>query len=142
MRTVRELLAPLGVTEIFEVHSRAPLMKHPERAIEEALEADAVFVGTGDEGSDTCYVIDAAVRIEKGGKPTVLVISIPSFSELVASHSEMYGVPYLPFVIVGVHQENIPNVYIPAVKKIFNKMVKGLTTPSKELEANIPGEIT
>ena len=85
--------------------------------------------------------MDAAVRIEKGGKPTVLVVSIPAFSELVTSHSDMYGIPYLPFVIVGVHQENPPGIYQPAVRKIFNKMVKALTTSAKELEMNIPGEI-
>jgi len=30
------------------VHSKAPFMRHPDRAIEEALKADAVVAGTAD----------------------------------------------------------------------------------------------
>ena len=37
-----------GVKETFEVHSRAPFSKHPDRAIEEALKADVVFASTAD----------------------------------------------------------------------------------------------
>jgi len=79
------------------------------------------------------------VRIEKAGKPTVLLAG-PAFKEEVASHSKMYGIPYLPFVVIDYSQEVLP--LIPqAVEKVFDKMVKALTTSSKELETKIPGEI-
>lgn len=49
MRTVEKLLKEqLGVTDIFEVHSRAPYSRHPDSAIQEALKADVVFAGTAD----------------------------------------------------------------------------------------------
>lgn len=48
MRTVRTLLEPLGVKEVFEVHAKAPFSRHPDSVIAEALKADAVFVGTAD----------------------------------------------------------------------------------------------
>ena len=48
MRVIGEKLKPLGVKEIFEVHSRTPWSKHPESAIQEALKADVVFAGTCD----------------------------------------------------------------------------------------------
>jgi hypothetical protein len=49
MRTIRKILEEkIGVKEVFEVHSRRPFSRHPDSAIEEALKADAVFVGTAD----------------------------------------------------------------------------------------------
>ena len=80
------------------------------------------------------------MRIEKGGKPAVL-ISAPAFKEEVISHSALHGVPYLSFVVVDYDQEFLP--IIPRqVEKVFNKMVKALTTSAKELEKHIPGEVT
>ena len=49
METIGELLKKkIGVKETFEVHSEASFSRHPDRAIEEALRADAVVAGTGD----------------------------------------------------------------------------------------------
>jgi len=49
MKTVGKLLKErVGVKDVFEVHSKAPFMRHPDRAIEEALKADAVVAGTAD----------------------------------------------------------------------------------------------
>ena len=49
LRTVGKLLKEkCGVKETFEVHSRAPFMRHPDRGIEEALKADVVVAGTAD----------------------------------------------------------------------------------------------
>lgn len=48
MRTIKDLLGPLDVKKVFEVHSQTPYSLHPEKAIQEALKADVVFVGTGD----------------------------------------------------------------------------------------------
>jgi len=79
------------------------------------------------------------VRIEKGGKPAV-VISGPPFREEVVSHSQMHGIPYLTFVVVDYAQEVLPLIP-PAVEKVFDQIVKALVTPSKELEKHIPGEI-
>jgi len=79
------------------------------------------------------------VRIEKGGKPTVLV-SAPAFKEEVISHSALHGLPYLPYVVVNYDQEFLP--IVPAeTEKVFERMVKALTTPVKELMKNIPGEM-
>ncbi|MFH0748991.1 MAG: hypothetical protein V1915_03635 [Candidatus Bathyarchaeota archaeon] len=83
--------------------------------------------------------MDAAVRIEKGGKPTVLLVATP-FREEVISHSKLHGIPYLPFVVLDYRQELIPLIP-PAVKKAFEKILKPLTTPAKELEKQIPGEV-
>ena len=49
LKTVGKLLKEkCEVKEIFEVHSRAPFMRHPDRAIEEAIKADVVVAGTAD----------------------------------------------------------------------------------------------
>jgi hypothetical protein len=48
MRVIREKLQPLGVKEVFEVHSHTPWSHHPDSAIQEALKADVVFAGTCD----------------------------------------------------------------------------------------------
>jgi hypothetical protein len=49
MRTIGRLLKEkVGVKETFEIHSKAPFSKHPERAIVEALKADAIFTATAD----------------------------------------------------------------------------------------------
>ncbi|MFH0748990.1 MAG: hypothetical protein V1915_03630 [Candidatus Bathyarchaeota archaeon] len=49
LKTVGELLKEkTDVQEVFEVHSQTPYMKHPERAIQEALKADVVIAGTCD----------------------------------------------------------------------------------------------
>ena len=79
------------------------------------------------------------MRIEKGGKPTVLVVAIGFKGEVIA-HSALHGIPYLPFVVVDYDQALLPAVPA-AVGKTFDKMIKALTTPSKELERNIPGEM-
>ena len=79
------------------------------------------------------------MRIEKGGKPAVLSVA-PPFREEVASHSKMHGMPYLTFVVLEVTQDALP--LIPSsVEKVFDKMVKALTTPVNELEKHIPGEV-
>ena len=79
------------------------------------------------------------MRVEKGGKPSVL-ISAPPFKEEIISHSALHGIPYLPFVVVDFVQEVF--VAIPAAtEKAFPKMIKALTTPAKELEKHIPGEV-
>jgi hypothetical protein len=141
LKTVRDLLKErqVGVKEIFEVHSRAPFSRHPDSAIAEALKADVVFVANADWGSCTAWVVDAAVRIEKGGKPIILTVN-PAFRAEVASHTQMDGIPYLPFVVIDVGQEAIPLVP-QAVEKSFDKLIKGLTTPAEVLEKNIPGEV-
>ena len=51
------------------------------------------------------------------------------------------GIPYLPFVVVDYDQEFYPS-YLKPLKKAFDKMVKALTTPAKELEKKIPGEMS
>ena len=79
------------------------------------------------------------MRIERGGKPAVVIAS-PPFREEVVSHSEMHGIPYLTFVVVDYAQEVLPLIP-PAVEKAFDKIVKALSTPVKELQKNIPGEI-
>ncbi|MFH0749010.1 MAG: hypothetical protein V1915_03735 [Candidatus Bathyarchaeota archaeon] len=79
------------------------------------------------------------MRIEQGGKPTVL-ISAPPFKEEIISHSALHGIPYLPFVVVDFVQEVFVAIP-PAVEKAFDKMVKALTTPATELEQHIPGEV-
>jgi hypothetical protein len=79
------------------------------------------------------------VRIEKGGKPSCL-ISATAFKEEVISHSALHGIPYLPFVVVDYDQEFLP-IIPQQVEKVFNKMVRVLTTPAKELEKKIPGEM-
>ena len=79
------------------------------------------------------------MRIENGGKPAVLTVA-PPFKEEVASHSRMHGIPYLTYVVLEVGQENIPLIP-PAVEKGFDKMVMALTTPAKELQKKIPGEM-
>jgi len=48
MRTIKKLLEPYGVKEVFNVHAKTPFSRHPDRAIEEALKADVVFAGTCD----------------------------------------------------------------------------------------------
>ena len=49
LRTVGEILREQGeAKEIFEVHAKTPFMRHPDRAIEEALKADVVVCGTAD----------------------------------------------------------------------------------------------
>ena len=49
MRTIDHILIEkIGVKETFEVHSKAPFSQHPERAIIDALEADAIFTATAD----------------------------------------------------------------------------------------------
>ena len=83
--------------------------------------------------------MDAAVRIEKGGKPAVVLSATP-FREEIASHSKMHGIPYLPFVVIEYRQELIPLIP-PAVRSAFPKILRALTTPTKELEKHIPGEI-
>ena len=79
------------------------------------------------------------MRIEKGGKPTVL-IATPFFREECISHSLMHGIPYLPFVVIDADpgHANIPE----ATEKVFDNMVKALTTPAEELQKNVPGEMT
>jgi hypothetical protein len=79
------------------------------------------------------------VRIEKKGRPTVLV-SAPAFKEEVISHSALHGLPYLPYVVVDYDQEFLP-IIPKQTEKVFDKMVKALTTPAEELQKNIPGEI-
>ena len=79
------------------------------------------------------------MRIEKGGKPAVEIAGIP-FREEVVTHSNLHGMPYLPFVCVDYAQEVLPLVP-PAVSKVFDKMVKALTTPAEELMKHIPGEV-
>jgi hypothetical protein len=139
MRSIRKQLEPYEIKEVFEIHAGTPFSRHPDEAIEETSRADAVFVGTADWGSCTAWVVDAAVRIEKSGKPTILVAAAP-FREEIASHSRMDGLPYLPFVVVDYAQEVLPLIP-PAVEKAFDKMVKVLTTPVEELEKKIPGEM-
>jgi hypothetical protein len=79
------------------------------------------------------------VRIEKGGKPTVVIVA-KAFVEEIATVSGHSNIPYLPFVCVDYEQSFLP--LIPQqVEKVFDKMVKALTTPAKELERNIPGEL-
>ena len=83
--------------------------------------------------------MDAAVRIEKGGKPAV-VVAAPPFREEVISHSELHGIPYLSFVVVDYTQGD--NTQLPdLVEKTFDKMVKALTTSADELQKKTPGEI-
>ena len=77
--------------------------------------------------------------MEKGGKPVVLMAGI-QFKEEVASHSKMHGIPYLAYVTIDYAQELIPLIP-PAVEKKFNMVVKALTTPAKDLQKNIPGEV-
>ena len=49
LKTIRKLLEEkMEVTQIFEVHSRAPFSRHSDKVIEEALKADAVFAATAD----------------------------------------------------------------------------------------------
>lgn len=48
MKTIKKLLEPLGVTEVFEVHANTPFSRHPDTAIQSALKADVVFAGTCD----------------------------------------------------------------------------------------------
>ena len=49
MKTVGRLLREkMGVTDIFEIHAKTPYSRHPDRAIEEALNADVVIAGTCD----------------------------------------------------------------------------------------------
>lgn len=49
MRTIDRLLKEtVGVKETFEVHSKASFHRHPDRAIQEALRADAIFAATAD----------------------------------------------------------------------------------------------
>jgi hypothetical protein len=49
MKNVGRLMKEkMGVKEVFEVHSKAPFMRHPERAIQEALKADVAVTGTAD----------------------------------------------------------------------------------------------
>lgn len=79
------------------------------------------------------------MRIEKGGKPAVLMIA-PPFREEVESHSKMHGIPYLTYVVVDYKQEVLPLIP-PAVEKVFDKVIKALTTPAKDLMKNIPGEM-
>ena len=84
--------------------------------------------------------MDAAVRIEKGGKPAVL-IAAPPFREEIASHSKMHGLPYIPYVVVDYKQQVLPLIPPPAVEKVSPKIVTALTTPAKTLEKTIPGEL-
>ena len=77
--------------------------------------------------------------MEKGGKPVVLLAATP-FREEVISHSEMHGIPYLPFVVVG-YQQELYALIPTAVTKIFDKIVEVLTTSKNELEKRIPGEV-
>ena len=79
------------------------------------------------------------MRIEKGGKPAVLLSATP-FREEIISHSKMHGMPYLPFVVVDYRQELIPLIP-PAVRSAFDKIIRPLTTPARELEKHIPGEV-
>jgi hypothetical protein len=84
--------------------------------------------------------VDAAVRIEKGGKPTVVIGTAP-FTEEVISHSRMHGIPSLPFVMIDPAQHGLP--YLPAaVEGLFDKLLRALTTPATELEKHIPGQIS
>ena len=49
LKTVGRLLKEKeGVKDVFEVHAKTPFMRHPERAIQEALKADVVVAGTCD----------------------------------------------------------------------------------------------
>ena len=79
------------------------------------------------------------MRIEKKGKPTC-VLSAPGFREEVISHSQMDGIPSLPFVVIEYAQHAVPLIP-PATTKVFDKMVKAITTPKAELEKKIPGEV-
>ena len=83
--------------------------------------------------------MDAAVRIEKGGKPAVFIIS-PAFREEAISHSRMHGMPYLQFVVVNYNKE-VRSIIQPAVEQVFDKFVRALTTPASKLEKKIPGEV-
>lgn len=77
------------------------------------------------------------MRLEKGGKPTV-VIATPPFREEVISHSRMHGIPSLTFVVMDEHDLSL----IPGgVEKNFEKMLRALTTPAEALQATIPGEV-
>ena len=69
----------------------------------------------------------------------MLIVS-PPFIEEVVSHSTLHGLPYIPFVVVDYAQEVLPLIP-PAVEKVFDKMIKVLTTSAEELEKNIPGEM-
>ena len=79
------------------------------------------------------------MRIEKGGKPTIL-IAAPPFKDEIIKHAEIHGIPYLPFVVVDYDQSFLP-IVPKQTEKVFDKMVKALTTPAEELEKHIPGEM-
>ena len=80
------------------------------------------------------------MRIEKGGKPTVL-LSAPAFKEEAFAQAKIEGIPYLPVVVIDYDQSYF--ALIPQqTEKVFDKMVKALTTPTSELEKKIPGEVT
>ncbi|MFH0748827.1 MAG: hypothetical protein V1915_02755 [Candidatus Bathyarchaeota archaeon] len=49
MKTVGRLLKEkMSVQEVFEVHAKTPYSRHPDSAVEEALDADVVVAGTCD----------------------------------------------------------------------------------------------
>ena len=52
----------------------------------------------------------------------------------------MDGIPSLPFVVIEYAQHAVPLIP-PATTKVFDKMVKAITTPKAELEKKIPGEV-
>jgi len=79
------------------------------------------------------------VRIEKGGKPTVL-IAAPGFVPEVIKYSALNGIPYLAYVVVEYDQMFLPAIP-QQIEKVFDRMVRALTTPAKELEKHVPGEV-
>jgi hypothetical protein len=51
----------------------------------------------------------------------------------------MHGIPSLPFVVIDADpgHVNVPE----ATEKVFDQMVRALTTPTEELQKNVPGEM-
>jgi hypothetical protein len=78
------------------------------------------------------------VRIEKKGTPTVS-LAAEAFREECISHSEMDGIPYLPFV-VAYEAQGLPNRVPGQVTAAFDKIVVPLVTPKEELEKKPNGE--
>lgn len=125
--TLKEVLKGYGVKGFIEVRSGICCSKHPDVAINKAIEADGVILATADCGSCTAWLVDAAIRIEKLAKPTCVMAS-EAFVDEARFNAALHGMPDLKIVGVSFYSEH-PEVVQRETKKVVDKVVEALTVP-------------
>lgn len=106
----------------------------PPALLEKAgTECDAFIAAAGDCGGCTAWLVHDCIKLERGGKPTVL-IAARGFERDVKASSEAFSMPGLKFVLVPTVYNNISeNEARAQTEPVVDDLVSQLTTQLEEV---------